>query len=254
MLIRKFQISLAIALSLTSLMLYAASVQTQPSRLQKEKQSDLSGDRRTNSATKPGGGLVRNPDPPPDNKRRPGGGLSPSTSPCQTNTNPVTALVPIKSVESLTTSTHPTFWFYIPFAAEDIPIGRFSILTRDGKRRIYRTEFKLSKTPGIVSISLPSAPENALVEGEYYQWHLDLYCQPNTDDAPDFDVNGWIKRVTPGTDTEIWFDSLNRLAELRRSSPEDEKVKNDWMNLLKSVELQELAEQPIVGEVEIINN
>ncbi len=253
MFIRQFQISLAIALSLSSLMLYAVSVQTQPSRLQNENESNPSGNRCTGSQTPQGGGLARQ-DPPPDNKRRPGGGLNPSTSPCQVNTNQNIALVPIKSTESLTTSTHPTFLFYIPLAAENIHIGRFSILTRDGKRRIYRTEFKLPKTPGIVSISLPSTPENALAEGEYYQWHLDLYCQPNTDDAPDFDINGWIKRVTPGTDTEIWFDSLNRLAQLRRTSPEDEKIKNDWMNLLKSVELQELAEQPIVGEVEIVNN
>lgn len=236
MFIHKFQLTLAIAVSLTYLCCYPISVQTQPSILVQNNPPD---------------GTQK---PPPPNKRASGGTLSGSTLACQNNSNKVIALVPIQSDKSLTISTHPTFWFYIPLAAEDIEFGRFSLATRDNKQRIYRTEFKLPKTPGIVSISLPSQLENPLKEGEYYQWNLELYCKSNTDSPVDFEVNGWLKRVTPETKEQIWFDTLNRLAELRRSYPEDEKIKNDWLNLLKSVELQDLVEKPIVGQVELINN
>lgn len=241
----QFKIVLAIALSLIGVPIYPTPVQTQ-------------------STTLASGNRTAPKDPPPDNQREPGGGLNGGgISSCPATPKPLTLLLPRQSGQSLTTATHPTFWFYVPYSSQDVRIGQFSILTRDGKKRLYRTYFRLPNRPGIVSISLTQSPENTLQESEFYQWHVELYCQQNSNYKPDFAVNGWVQRVamTPerrrqidAAQPEIWFDSLDALANRLSTSRQDEQLKQSWNNLLKSVDLQELANEPLVGSVQVVQS
>jgi hypothetical protein len=149
--------------------------------------------------------------------------------------------------------------FYVPYASDDVRFGEFSLLVGpEEKQKLYKTRFTLPQTPGIVSITLPSAPEYALEEGQYYHWYFTLYCQSNTSSQPDVDVNGWVQRValTPERDRQInaatpdvWYDASANLAQSLRASPQDAKLKNDWLNLLKSIGLEDLAQEPLVGPV-----
>jgi hypothetical protein len=198
------------------------------------------------------------PFPPIDNETirvRPGGLFTPS---CKSTTRSLTALIPIKN-PALTTREHPTFLFYVPDASDEIRVGEFSLLVGpQEKTRLYKTRFTLPQTPGIVSITLPSAPEYALEEGQYYRWYFKLYCQSNTSSQPDVDVNGWVQRValTPERERQIkaaapdvWYDASANLAESLRALPQDVRLRNDWLNLLKSIGLEDLAQEPLVGPV-----
>jgi hypothetical protein len=159
----------------------------------------------------------------------------------------------------LTTREHPTFLFYVPYASDEVRVGEFSLLVGpEEKTRLYKTRFTLPQTPGIVSITLPSAPEYTLEEGQYYHWYVKLYCQTNTTSQPSVDVNGWVQRValTPERERQInaatpdvWYDASANLAESLRASPQDAKLRNDWLNLLKSIGSEDLDQEPLVGPV-----
>ncbi|NER50939.1 MAG: DUF928 domain-containing protein [Symploca sp. SIO1A3] len=203
------------------------------------------------------------PDPPPtppDNQGKPGGGLDPSDSACKSKTKPLTALIPIKN-PVLTTSEHPTFLFYVPDQAEDVRLGEFYILTQDEKKWVYKTRFKLPQTPGIISISLPSLPETSLEDNQYYHWYFKLYCQDNTTSKADLDVNGWVqkveltaerKRQIEAAEPDIWYDVVANVAERLRTSPDDSTLKHQWLNLLRLIEAEDLAEEPLVGSVVLL--
>ena len=199
--------------------------------------------------------------PPPDNKREPGGGLTGSNNSCKTSSENPILLLPKQSAKSLTISEYPTFWFYIPYTQEDSIEGEFTLQTADSTKDIYRIQFKLPKTPGIVSISLPPSPEYVLEEGKYYRWFLAIYCNRNSDSNPDDEMYGSVKRVPKTAETErqinagtpdIWYDSLTRLAQKVRTDPQNEKLKAEWANLLKSIGREDLAQEPVVGEVEVL--
>ncbi|MEG4800299.1 DUF928 domain-containing protein [Microcoleus sp. ARI1-B5] len=208
--------------------------------------------------TKPGAGskVSKTPNTPPDSNTKPGGGLDPSKS-CKSTSKVLTLLIPNKN-DRLTTSAHPTFWFYIPYAAEDIKRGEFVLVTQDEKTLIYETSFQLPKTPGIVNISLPASGNYALAEGNFYHWYVRIYCRENTNDRADLAVEGWVQRVaaTPETDRlsntgapDIWYDSLTHLGNLLLASPTDEKLRRDWNKLLEFIGEQELSQEPLAGPV-----
>jgi hypothetical protein len=164
-------ITFAIALGLSSFLGYPTLAQIQMSTLLSQK----------NPPPPP-------KTPPPDNQRTPGGalgGLPNSSNPsCKSTSKPLTALIPVKN-PVLTTREHPTFLFYVPYASDEVRVGEFSLLVGpEEKTRLYKTRFTLPQTPGIVSITLPSAPEYALEEGQYYHWYFKLYCQTNTSSQP----------------------------------------------------------------------
>jgi hypothetical protein len=196
--------------------------------------------------------------PPPDNQTKPGGGLNPSNPSCKSTSKPLTALIPVKN-PVLTTREHPTFLFYVPYASDEVRFGEFSLVVGlEEKTRLYKTRFTLPQTPGIVSITLPSAPEYALEEGQYYHWYFKLYCQTNTSSQPSLDVNGWVQRVplTPERERKIkaaapdvWYDTSANIAESLRALSQDAKLRNDWLNLLKSIGSEDLAQEPLVGSV-----
>lgn len=195
---------------------------------------------------------------PPDSNTRPGGGLDPSKS-CKSTNKILSLLVPSQN-PVFTTSAHPTFWFYIPYAAEDIKKGEFVLLTQDEKTLIYKTSFQPPKTPGIVNISLPTSPNYALQTEQSYRWYLRIYCQNNTNDRADLAPHGGLKRVAATAETErlinaaapdIWYDSLTRLGNLLLASPADEKLKSDWNKLLESIGEKELSQEPLAGPVVI---
>jgi hypothetical protein len=79
-------------------------------------------------------------------------------------------------------------------------------------------------------------------------------------------VGGWIHRVEADrslinqsnrpisldlisklAETGIWYDSLSMLAELRRSQPNNLSLKNAWEELLKSADLNVVANEPLTN-------
>lgn len=180
--------------------------------------------------------------------------------------SPLTALVPDtqKLVLGLTVSENPTLWFYIPYAlSERLPL-KF-VLQDEQKKEVYQTTFAgLQTQPGIVKLTLPSTV--TLETGKMYNWKFAIYCDPNiSGESPKISVQGWIQRTAPNATLAsqlkestprqlvalyakegIWFDALTTLAELQMANPQDVSLKNDWVSLLESVGLSDIAQAPII--------
>jgi hypothetical protein len=199
---------------------------------------------------------------PPPNHTRSGGSLSAAAT-CTQGQESLTALVPASN-PVLTTSEHPTFLFYVPYGAKDVQSGEFSVLLGpDEMTRVYRTQFTLPNTPGIVSLSLPNSPDSALVEGASYHWYFKLYCQDNRTATADLQVDGWVQRVaqTPERDRqinaatpEIWYDALAQLATRLQTSPQDSTLRDRWRKLLEQIGLAELGQAPLAGTVQPVEH
>jgi|GEM_PF-1533365 hypothetical protein len=202
--------------------------------------------------------------------QRPGG----SKGDCPVVEPPLTALIPQPDQAwGLTTQEYPTYWFYIPYTADQIHSIRFDLwkISEKSKReKIYSSNLNLSNIPGIVSIN-PRPPEAAIVlsneaEENIYEWILIVNC-----DDPDTPGGGNQRRVEgtivrynlPELDSTaldfsslktaqlfaekgIWYDALTIIGNLRRQSDSDE-LKKAWQQLLESesVQLEDITDQPI---------
>lgn len=184
-------------------------------------------------------------------------------------TNPrLTALTPEDSYGQ-TTKAYPTFYFYVPqFYAEAANRAEFVLQDESGVE-LYKATFQMGNNAGIISLSLP---ENAnlppLEIGQDYYWSFALACEQAsdpTDQSSDIYVEGWLQRVVPSAEvTEeletvslsdrpavyaaegIWYDAVSILAELRRAEPGNQALRAKWTQLLQSVGLESIAEEPLV--------
>lgn len=192
--------------------------------------------------------------------RRRGGAIRDQCNTTQATDKPLTALIPANNL-GLTTTDYPTFWFYLPFgrSAENLSAqfmlldeNDFPVLTNDRPITIA-----LPETSGIVGFQLPET-EQPLEVDHSYRWHLTLVCHASFGSMDLTEVNGWIRRVEPSSDLtqqldatppedhyipyasySIWYDALTQLAENKTTYAED------WEQLLRLFELQDLANLPI---------
>ncbi len=200
--------------------------------------------------------------------RREGGG---SRGPCVKNSPnyQLTSLVPANNFGT-TLAEYPTFFVYVPtIEEEEKPQLEFALKT-ENDRVIYKTNFTIARSPGIVSVSLP-ANLPRLEENKNYKWSFTLICNP--EDPSDKSGNSWVEgsirrvrlsptivqqlegvalprdRVVAYWTAGIWFDALSTLAELRRATPSDPTLEKDWKNLLQSVGLETIASEPLLQPV-----
>lgn len=194
------------------------------------------------------------PEPPDD---REGSG---SRTSCPPVDKPLTALIP--SQVNHTLSGHPTFWFYVPYSAH-VPREVEFVLLDEEENELYKTVVPISGTPGIVSFRLPES-QPPLEIGQQYSWQFSYRCNPRIRAEDDY-VAGMVKRVAPnaGLMSELeaaktplervelyaknglWYETLTTLAELRRDNPRDEDIAAEWRELMRSIGLEHLADEPI---------
>ncbi|BDA73737.1 hypothetical protein CAL7716_079030 [Calothrix sp. PCC 7716] len=178
-----------------------------------------------------------------------------------------TQAIPITQVWALTTAELPTFWFFVPHEKTSIKTMEFVLKDETNKpsKTIYRSFVTPPQAPGIINIKLPSNL-SALQVGKSYNWFLKLKVDCNSQLPAQLEyVEGWVQRVKPNSklvsnlagaspqqkvmlyaENSIWHDALTTLAELRLSKPKDAALMADWNGLLKSVGLENLANQPLV--------
>jgi len=166
----------------------------------------------------------------------------------------------------LTVSEKPTFLVYVPPTSAQVLELRLE--DEEGQLIGEVTRLNLTETPGIYSISLPeTAPPLAI--GKEYKWLVSMACQVSGPDDPF--VEGSIRRVSPDsirtgsleqvTDLEqvavyaesgIWQDAVVSLAALRQTQPTNPEVVSAWENLLRSVELEDIINAPLISNFEDI--
>jgi hypothetical protein len=187
---------------------------------------------------------------------------------------PLTALVPftkqpsptgkgdLVNVWGLTTAPQPTFWFFNPYTNGATHPAEFVLQNGNGDD-VYRTQVALPNDPGVLRVSLP-AQVSALQPNVPYRWYFRIFCDPQKATPPIY-VEGVIQRVTLNdpvanqlaaanlrqkvdlyANNGIWYDALTALAELRRVSPADDRLRADWQSLLRSIGLEGVATAPLV--------
>lgn len=218
--------------------------------------------------------IPANTDDPPDRGTPSSTEGTGSRSGCMLKENkpPLTPLVGRKTL-NLTVNQSPTIWIYVPYTPQESSKGEFSL--QDGDKDVYRTNFQLPATPGIVSISLPSTV-SPLAVGKKYRWYFDINCprSEGSGEAPAFTtLTGLVEIVNPpsalnkdlqaaATPLEkiatyakygIWYETVTELAKLQLQSPQNAMIKRLWVELLsaKTVGLANIAQEPIAGEVKI---
>jgi hypothetical protein len=152
-----------------------------------------------------------------------------------------------------TISERPTIYFLTPKVDG---IAYFRLFESDKSltkgKRIYRTSFAIKEQAGILAFKLPdNAPK--LEAGKNYVWEFTVGSLTDSES-----IRGSIRRILPSpklviqlaktlqpldraallAQESIWFDTLQILAEEKRSADQkDTEVINEWTSLLKSANL-----------------
>jgi Domain of Unknown Function (DUF928) len=184
---------------------------------------------------------------------------------------PITALVWGEDNDSLLASTvseYPTFWVYLPLLPKTLVLGEFVLQDNQGND-IWRKTITLPTQAGTIAINLPPNPQYALKTDSKYHWYFKVYCGKEQNKSQYIYVDAWIQKIAlpPNVKQQLetsksqrfqiyathklWYEAITDLADLRRSSSLNNNDVNtlltkDWNNLLKSLDLGELASAPII--------
>jgi hypothetical protein len=196
-------------------------------------------------------------------------------SKCPAVAQPLTALVPEYRSEAgnqvwgLTGMEHPTFLFYVPYPKTSIVDISFTLQdeSNPADTQIVYENLKLvpTQTTGMMAIVVPKSSPS-LVTNKSYHWFLTLNMHCTIGQRPIF-VDGWVQRkaldsdlsaqinqasfyrkVTIYAENGLWYDAIGTLANLRSTKPQDAALKQDWQNLLDSIELGHIADRFASGE------
>jgi hypothetical protein len=168
---------------------------------------------------------------------------------------PVTAIIPATNV-GLTLSPYPRFFFHTP------PYPGASVafrLTTEAGDLVYATQFVPEARDGTYEIALPATSNLPPLEvGTMYLWTFEipeqsltlsggiLRGEPSVEFAADLAAANPIKRVRLLAETGIWFDAISEVADLVRSDRTNAYYEHLWDELLESVELDKIADRPLL--------
>lgn len=202
-------------------------------------------------------------------KRTPGATRNPSSvrsesgAVCIQSKKRLIALVPGLDLDvQKTTKANPSFFFYVPQTSA--PVIEL-VLQNEQEEVVYQKTLPAPSKPGIISWSVPAdANFSGLQVGKSYQWYFSLICD-RRERSSDFVISGYIERIAPKQELKsqlekanlqeqatiyalsgIWENSLTILAQLRKSQPNDLIIKNDWEDLLRSGDLAQIVQEPLL--------
>ncbi|AFY35341.1 DUF928 domain-containing protein [Calothrix sp. PCC 7507] len=179
---------------------------------------------------------------------------------CLQKSKQLIPLIPREKL-GLTFAERPTFFWYLPAAS--VKTAQFVLLADQDQSQVYETTLNLPNRSGIIGFRLPeSAP--TLEVGKRYHWYLALICsEQNPSKNPTSE--GWVERTQPELTLSkalaqaelrkrpalyakagIWHEALTTFIELRRTEPNNQKIKDDWRKFLQSVGLNGLTTAPLI--------
>jgi len=183
-----------------------------------------------------------------------GGGSRGSCNNSAAPNDQILVLVPQQVDLSRTTSEYPTFWVYLPKDVKSVKL----VLQEDldtTKKEIYRQEYLVTQTPGIVSLTVyKSYASDPLTVGKTYSWYVTAVCN---NDKTISGMKGKIERVALNTakpdynyytdsNNLIWFEPLTDVIEGLRKNPQNPQLQEQWRELLsfQGVGLESLVDFP----------
>jgi Domain of Unknown Function (DUF928) len=172
----------------------------------------------------------------------------------------VTVVLPKTTNIGFTLTEHPTVFVYIPQTTARKAF--FSVQDQDNNN-VYQTDINLPSQSGVMQLKLPpNAP--GLKTNKNYKWSLVMIYTADLEPDSPF-VSGWIRRVEYKTNIRnnnktitldsvsklaekgIWYDALANLAQLRMNQPNNQLLAASWQDLLDSVGLNAIANEPLVN-------
>ena len=196
--------------------------------------------------------------PPPKDRGAPvttsGGGMRGGSAACvniREGELSLNALTPNYNNIATTASATPTLYYFIP--PTKATSGEL-VITDENDNEVYETTFTLPSRPGIVKLTLH--PKTALVSGKHYNWSLMIICDAKDryrdissegkleyqklDDATakSLETKDALEKAKFYADKGFWLDTLDNVAQARAEHPAD------WTELLNSVGLADLSDQP----------
>ena len=175
------------------------------------------------------------------------------------------ALMPTENI-GLTAEPYPQFYWYMPLNQAEFVEFTLTQVDGDGlEATLYTTRLEASSDPGIMSFTVPESANLPVLEaGDRYRWEVAAFCNPANEDG-DLQIEGWVQYQPPSqglssvlplvsasdqvslyTQNGYWFDAVDQLATLQALSPSDRSLQNRWTELLSSVDLDEMASQPLM--------
>ncbi len=202
--------------------------------------------------------------------RREGGGTRDPLACIQGKPAQLTAVIPQTNL-GLTTAAYPRFFWFMPKTSPRVKYAEFTLTAvnenLEDTTPVYTSTFRISGTPGIASLALPAdATIPPLEMNKDYRWSVSILCNPNNS-KQNITVTGWVQRVAPGAEfagqlarssshdraalyakNGYWFDTLTILAAEHCAKPNDSALATSWSELMKSVNLEAIATQPLVQQ------
>jgi len=198
--------------------------------------------------------------PPSRGTAPPSAGGATRGSTCLQGGKKLTSLVPQNRL-GLTYSSNPTFYWYVP--QSPAKTARFLLLNQDDTDVVYEATMTLPNQAGVMSFTLPQS--TALQVGKQYHWYLVVGCS-QLDQSVNPSVEGWVERVAPDAavsqqlqkaigreratiyaENGIWHEAVTTLAKLRSINGQDAGAIAGWNELLKSVNLDAIAAEPLLN-------
>ena len=156
-----------------------------------------------------------------------------------------------------------SLWFYIP---ETGAAGAELIVVNELGEEIYQQTVELPSEPGTIQVMLPTYEADGetptFTSGSLYYWDFALICDPS-DRTDDILLGGGIQRLDASPDflaqleavdddplaqaalyaqQGAWQETIALAASVRSEYPDA------WNELLLSVDLDAVADQPIIGQ------
>lgn len=190
--------------------------------------------------------------------RREGGG---TRGPCIRGQKLLMPLIP-QDAFGATLSTEPAFFWFVPRsnAAE----AEFKLMDVQSRTEVYSDTLSLTGEAGIVSLRLPkSVTTSSIKPGQNYVWQFTLVCSKSEPSAnivvegnfQQFPVDPLLNQKLQQASLPdrsaiyaangIWQDAINILVQQRCTNPADSLALNRWKTLLRSVKLDNYANEPI---------
>jgi hypothetical protein len=201
--------------------------------------------------------------PPIGNDPKPAttGGATRGGATCFTGEKGLTPLLPANKL-GLTFRNNPTFFWYTP--PTPVKTAEFVIATNDDEdQELYKTTLTLPDKSGIVGFTLPK-DVSILKEGKTYHWTVTVICDPK-DPGENPHLDGLVKLTSPNKKLSqalavadpsivsnlyakngIWYEALDNLVKLRKTKPQNQRIKQNWQDFLGSVGLDNMFGEPFV--------
>ena len=162
---------------------------------------------------------------------------------------------------------YPYFFWYFPGVEYaqgiDFMLFKQTVQEETGElepARVYRQKLNLDKS-GIIAFPLPADKSQPLEEGEEYVWRIRIRCTGRTA----MNLSYSIKRQSTDNpqliakleaapvdqhplifaESGVWFDALKMIALQLEQAPENPVLQEDWNDVLREIEFDDLIGEPI---------